>query len=207
MASTATRRAKPLAPDDRREAIVDAVLPLVVAQGGHVTTRQIADAAGIAEGTIFRAFPDKRALFMAVAERAVVPPGWRESMAETVGHLPSLDEKVTAVAQRMSSTMRDLMAAMTALRAAFIAEHRPHRRKTAAPPGPPAFLVESSRQLIEALTELVFAPHADELRVSPRVAALALRSLVLGGIHPGTPEPAELTTELSASILLEGVRR
>jgi AcrR family transcriptional regulator len=206
MTSTPTRRAKPLAPDDRREAIVDAVLPLVVAQGGHVTTRQIADAAGIAEGTIFRVFPDKRALFLAVAERAVAPPGWRESMAETVGELTTLEEKLTAVAQRMRLTMQDLMAAMTALRAAFIAEHRPHT-KNAAPPRPPAFLVESSRQLLEALTELVFAPHADELRVSPRVAALALRSLVLGGMHPGAPEPAALTTELSVSILLEGVRR
>src|SRR3954447_392171 len=207
MTTTAGRRAKPLAPEDRREAIVDAVLPLVVAQGGHVTTRQIADAAGIAEGTIFRAFPDKRALFLAVAERAVVPPGWRESMAETVGDLPTLEEKLTAVAQRMRSTMRDLMAAMTALRAALIAEHRPDRRKSAPAPGPPAFLVESSKQLLAALTELVFAPHAAELRVSPRIAALALRSLVLGGMHPGTPEPAELTTELSVSILLTGVRR
>ena len=207
MTTTASRRAKPLAPDERREAIVDAVLPLVVAQGGQVTTRQIADAAGIAEGTIFRVFPDKRALFLAVAERAVAPPGWRESMADTVRDLPTLDAKVTAVAHRMRSTMRDLMAAMAALRAAFIAEHNPGRRKSAAPPGPPAFLVESSRDLLAALTELVFAPHADELRVSPRVAALALRSLVLGGMHPGTPEPAELTTELSVSILLEGVRR
>src|SRR3954453_14923350 len=93
MTTTASRRAKPLAPEDRREAIVDAVLPLVVAEGGQVTTRQIADAAGIAEGTIFRAFPDKRALFLAVAERAVAPPGWRESMAATVGGPQSLEEK------------------------------------------------------------------------------------------------------------------
>ena len=71
---TATRRrtgrAAPMAPDDRRRAIVDAVVPLLLEHGGDVTTRQIAEAAGIAEGTIFRVFPDKPALLMAAAAEA-----------------------------------------------------------------------------------------------------------------------------------------
>ena len=60
--TVAPRRAAPMAADDRRQAIVDAVVPLLLEQGGDVTTRQIAEAAGIAEGTIFRVFPDKAAL-------------------------------------------------------------------------------------------------------------------------------------------------
>ena len=55
-------RAEPLAPDDRRRAIVEAVIPLLVERGATATTRQMAEAAGIAEGTIFRVFPDKAAL-------------------------------------------------------------------------------------------------------------------------------------------------
>jgi AcrR family transcriptional regulator len=47
-----------MAPDDRRRAIVAAVVPLLLEHGDDVSTRQIADAAGIAEGTIFRVFPD-----------------------------------------------------------------------------------------------------------------------------------------------------
>ena len=51
-----TPRAAPLSPDERRRAIVDAVLPLLIEHGRAVTTRQMAEAAGIAEGTIFRVF-------------------------------------------------------------------------------------------------------------------------------------------------------
>ncbi|HUO45747.1 MAG TPA: helix-turn-helix domain-containing protein, partial [Acidimicrobiia bacterium] len=60
--SSKKARAEPLAPEDRRQAIVEAVIPLLVERGASVTTREMAEAAGIAEGTIFRVFPDKCAL-------------------------------------------------------------------------------------------------------------------------------------------------
>ena len=51
--------------------IVEAALPLFLAHGEMVTTRQIADAAGIAEGTIFRAFADKDEVIEAVIDAAL----------------------------------------------------------------------------------------------------------------------------------------
>lgn len=49
--------------------IVRSALPLLAEHGAAVTTRQIAQAAGIAEGTVFRAFTDKDELLVAcVAE-------------------------------------------------------------------------------------------------------------------------------------------
>lgn len=53
------RRAPAMSVEDRRAAIVKATLPLVMEHGANVTTKQVAQAAGIAEGTVFRAFTDK----------------------------------------------------------------------------------------------------------------------------------------------------
>ena len=47
-----TRRAPALAPEDRRAALVEVTLPLVLEHGRAVTTAQIAEAAGVAQGTI-----------------------------------------------------------------------------------------------------------------------------------------------------------
>src|SRR5579872_306697 len=80
------RRAAAMAPPLRRSMIVHAALPLLLAHGEMVTTRQIADAAGIAEGTIFRVFADKDELIEAVVDAALdfepleraleaIPPG------------------------------------------------------------------------------------------------------------------------------------
>src|ERR1700710_334437 len=54
--------AAPMSGEDRREAIVEATLPLLRKHGHGVTTRQIAEASGIGEGTIFRVFTDKAEL-------------------------------------------------------------------------------------------------------------------------------------------------
>src|SRR5947209_4180519 len=67
------RRAAALAPDARRSMIMDAAIPLILARGELVTTQEIARAAGIAEGTIFRVFESKDALVEAVIERAIDP--------------------------------------------------------------------------------------------------------------------------------------
>ncbi len=58
---------------ERRESIVAAVLPLVRERGVLPSTREIAQAAGVAEGTIFGVFDDKRALMHALAEHALAP--------------------------------------------------------------------------------------------------------------------------------------
>src|SRR5882724_9562192 len=70
---TKSTRATALPPDERRSMIVAATLPLLLEHGDRVTSRQIAEAAGIAEGTIFRAFADKDEVIAAVIEAALDP--------------------------------------------------------------------------------------------------------------------------------------
>jgi AcrR family transcriptional regulator len=199
-----------MAADERREAIIDATLPLLTAHGGGVTTRQIAEAAGIAEGTIFRVFADKRELLIAAAERTMNPPQGREQMAAALSELSDLRSKVVVVAERLIARMEQGMLVMMALRSAFMSEGPPaqalrdHPKHD--PGGPPAFIVEANQQLLANLTDLLFAPHADDLRVTPQRAALVLRSLVFGAWHPGLPRGTrELTPEDVADVVLDGV--
>src|SRR3954466_10973447 len=94
-------RAAPMAPDERRQAIVDVVVPLLLQHGDGVTTKQIAEAAGIAEGTIFRVFPDKAALLMAPAEDRMTPGSGGAELARALGGIPGLRGRVLVPTRRM----------------------------------------------------------------------------------------------------------
>ena len=79
-ATVARERAKRLAPDERRAAIIDAVIPLIRENGRDISTRQIAEAAGVAEGTIFRAFGDKDSIIQAAIDRLMDPEPLRNQL-------------------------------------------------------------------------------------------------------------------------------
>lgn len=195
-----TGRAAPMAPDDRRRAILDVTVPLLLEHGAALTTKQVAEAAGIAEGTIFRVFPDKSALLHAAAHDVLAPAGLDEVFAASLDGVTGLRERVLVATERLNDRAEKVTAVMMAMRAAYTAGDQPPSR-----PGPPQYFLDSQHALLELLTR-VFVPHADELAVPPRTAALLLRALALGSRHPGGGPTSELTPDHIADVLLDGIR-
>jgi AcrR family transcriptional regulator len=200
-------RASSMSPDDRRKAIVTALVPLIVERGGEVTTREIAEAAGIAEGTIFRVFPDKKSLLLAAAEEAINPAGGQELFEEAMAEAHDLRGQVVLAAQRVLDRMHLTMSVMVAVRPHLIHAFHEQQTKGEKPAMvPPDFVLKAQDDLHRRLTRL-FEPHRDELAVEPDVAAVALRSLIFGASRPELGMTAVLDAEQIADIVLGGVLR
>jgi AcrR family transcriptional regulator len=183
-----------MAPAARRTAIVDSARPLVMRYGSAVTTRQIAEAAGIAEGTIFRVFPDKDSVVHAVVEEVFDPEPTLRELAAVDRGLP-LRDRLTAAAtvlQRRLSQVFGLLDALGWIRPPEPEEHRPQ---------PPAGINDAFRA---AVVDIV---GADERRLRVPAAELAhvLRLLVFSATHPMIADGHPLTPEQIVAILLDGL--
>jgi AcrR family transcriptional regulator len=189
----ARHRAAPLPPTERRATIVSATIPLLIEHGAKLTTRQIADAAGIAEGTIFRVFPDKESLIDAALETAIDPSPTDLALGTIDRSLP-LEARLEAAAeiiQRRVASIWQLMAAVG-------------RTKAPDPPGSRGSSGVRRPPDSAALAEL-FEPDRDRLRRDPAACAKLFRGVIFAGSHPALAEEPLAPAEI-VSIFLDGVR-
>lgn len=107
-------RASPLPPHERRAAIIAATERLIVAEAGNVSTRAIAEAAGIAEGTIFRVFPTKEAIIDAIFEE-VFDPATRRAEIARIDLGADLETRLIELVSILKRRMRRIQALFAAV--------------------------------------------------------------------------------------------
>jgi AcrR family transcriptional regulator len=182
--------------DERRAAILAVAVPMLVERGGGVTTSEIAAAAGIAEGTLFRAFRDKQGLFMACL-RATLESGAEVAEIERIDRSLPLAERLTDAVRSVADYQNRLWSVMVALRGTGV-NPRPDERR---PDGPPMAMIR-----ISAAVAALF--DADQLRVAPDLAARLLLGSVFSnrlqaeGLGPSGADLPELV-----DLFLHGILR
>ena len=202
-----------MAPEQRRAAIVGSTLALIRQHGAQVSTRQIAEAAGVAEGTIFRVFPNKDALICA-AKDAAFDPGPVVQQIRAVPADQPLEQRLLQVASILQERLRSVIELLTVLRlGAPPGEGREARADTGAaraasragpevtghPPRP------DHAPILEAIADLV-RPDRDQLTCEPEQVARLIRLVCFAGSHPRIADGVPLTPQEVVGLLLDGVR-
>jgi len=91
--------------------LLEAATELFIAQGASFTTADLAAAAGVSEGTIFRYFPDKASLIQATREGALALDTLLPALAEAAD-LPTVEARLIAAGQVLSERIAQMARVM-----------------------------------------------------------------------------------------------
>lgn len=194
-ANEARTRAPHLPPDARRAALIAATRDALLEHGTIPTTKQIAAAAGVAEGTIFRVFDSKEALLEAVMIESF-------DLDQLLGQIDAIDPalplrtrlyRFTDLVQARFQRIFGLMDALGVVAPPHRRERDAHRREKG---GGPAVI---------ARLHGVIGDDADQLSVPPEEVIHLLRLLTFSGSHPHISDGHVLSPQRIVDVLLDGI--
>jgi AcrR family transcriptional regulator len=188
-------RAPALAPQDRRAALVEAAVPLVLAKGFDVTTKELAAAAGVAEGTIFRVFDSKDDLVLAAARSVFARTDHLDDL-RAISHALPLEERLAEAVRIWQTVARRIVSVFVAFRGAN------DRQRLG---DPHSLLDPQLKERADAILAALIAPDADRLRRPVTEVIRVMGSLVLASVHPIGPLSPASSPEDIVDLLLHGV--
>ncbi len=172
--------------EQRRDMIIGVVIPLILEHGRDLTSKQIAEACGIAEGTIFRAFGDKETLITAAVERYLDPLALGTALRSIDVDL-SLDDKLRAIFDLLRERFSGVIRMMAAV----------------GRQGPPSR--QADRYGFAIVVADLLAPHAHELRIAPEQVAHFARVLAFTTALPVFGDTIPFTTDELLDLFKHGV--
>lgn len=168
--------------------IAEAAVPLLLEHGAALTTRQLAEHLGIAEGTIFRAFGDKDSLVRAAVDTFFANGAGRRLAVVPAAELP-LEQKVARLVRGTRRWMHDVFRMLSLV-----------PREEA-----PRYFAKSDDEEYRRAVAAVFAPDADRLRVPPERMAAVVRVAGVAASAARHGGEAVLSEEELVQFILYGI--
>jgi AcrR family transcriptional regulator len=173
--------------------LIGATRALVAQFGPRVTTKQIAEAAGVAEGTIFRVFRDKEELVQAAIGQTLDPTPVIAALLSVDTTLP-LRDRLVVVTEILQARLIQVFNLMVALRV-----HGPPDNAA----GPHRPRIPPNEVITNEVVRLV-EPDARQFRCPPAEVARVLWLLTFAGSHPMITYGHLMTAEEIVAVVLDG---
>ncbi|GGI13480.1 hypothetical protein GCM10007377_06170 [Galliscardovia ingluviei] len=214
------KRAPSMSVDERREAILRAVGPHVVNAQMKLSTRELAQYAGVAEGTLFRVFKDKQDLlqqaFHSELERMIEDDAWEKRLAK-VQSSTDVQDRVEACLTVLLELFDDWSAIIITMRQTMLTQQHQHRYNASHHDEQATHATDhtSMAQLYQRLMLRVnqelqhqLQPVADQLSVPVEQAAAFIHMMMtaqsLATLHH---QNTGLTTHQLARTIVHGIAR